>query len=104
MGMVNHSQSSQISKFAMSWQYLKKVDRDKVYFLHVDKRQKLPTIWFQYFGRHNVFLQGNNIIIDGMIKHYQSTQINKLGMEFIFACIETSKFLQVGIIHFDGSG
>ena len=40
----------------------------------------------------------------GMIKHYQSTQINKLGMEFIFACIETSKFLQVGIIHFDGSG
>ena len=40
----------------------------------------------------------------GMIKRYQSTQISKLGMEFIFACIETSKFLQVGIIHFDGSG
>ena len=51
MGMVKHSQSYQNSKFAMSLQYLKKEVRDEVDFLHADK--------------HQSFLQGNTIIIDG---------------------------------------
>ena len=33
MGMVKHSQKSQISKFTMSLQYLKKEVRDEVDFL-----------------------------------------------------------------------
>ena len=51
MGMVKHSQSYQNSKFAMSLQYLKKEVRDEVDFLHADK--------------HQSFLQGDTIIIDG---------------------------------------
>ena len=37
MGMVQHSQISQNSKFAMYLQYLKKAARDEVDFLHADK-------------------------------------------------------------------
>ena len=37
--MVKHSQISQISKFAMSLQYLKQEVRDEVEFLHADKHQ-----------------------------------------------------------------
>ena len=37
MGMVKYSQNSQKSKFVMSLQYLKKVVRDEVDFLPVDK-------------------------------------------------------------------
>ena len=37
MGMVKHSQSSQIIKLAMSLQCLKKEVRDEVDFLHADK-------------------------------------------------------------------
>ena len=37
MRMVKHSQSSQISKFAMFLQYLQKRVRDEVDFLHADK-------------------------------------------------------------------
>ena len=51
MGMAKHFQSSQNSKFAMSLQYLKKESRDEVDFLHADK--------------HQGFLQGDTIIIDG---------------------------------------
>ena len=39
MGLVKHSQISQNSKFAMSWQYLKKEVRAEVDFLHADKLQ-----------------------------------------------------------------
>ena len=40
IGMVKHSQSSQNSKFAMSWQYLKKEVRDEAdFFLYADKHQ-----------------------------------------------------------------
>ena len=57
MGMVNHTQSSQNSKFAMPLQYLKKNKqvRDEVDFLHADKTSKFPTSWFQHFG-HQSFL------------------------------------------------
>ena len=51
MGMNKHSQSSQNSTFAMPLQYLKKKVRDEVDFLHADK--------------HQSFLKGDTIIIDG---------------------------------------
>ena len=51
MEMVKHSQSSKNSKFAMAFQYLKKEVRDQVDFLHADK--------------HQSFLQGDIIIING---------------------------------------
>ena len=42
MEMVDHSQSSENSKFAMFLQYLKKEVRDEVDFLHADKHQNFP--------------------------------------------------------------
>ena len=52
MGMVNNSQSSQNSKFAMSLQYLKKEVKAEVDFLHAE----FPSL-FQHF-EHQSFLQG----------------------------------------------
>ena len=52
MRIVKHSQSSQSSKFVMSLQYLNKYVKDEVDFLHADK--------------HQSFLQGDTIIIDGL--------------------------------------
>ena len=48
MDMIKHSQSTQINKFAISVQYLKKEVREGVHFLHLDKHQslyKLTLIW-----------------------------------------------------------
>ena len=57
------SQTFQISKFAISLQYLKKEVRDKVDFFHADKHevsyQLNSTLWASNF------LQGDTIIIDG---------------------------------------
>ena len=39
MGMIKYSQSTQINKFAISLQCLKKEVRDEVHFLHLDKHQ-----------------------------------------------------------------
>ena len=39
MGMIKHSQSTQINKFAISLQYLKKEVKEGVHFLHLDKHQ-----------------------------------------------------------------
>ena len=39
MDMIKYSQNTQINKFAISLQYLKKEVREGVYFLHVDKHQ-----------------------------------------------------------------
>ena len=39
MGMIKHSQSTQINKLAISLQYLKKGVREGVDFLHLDKHQ-----------------------------------------------------------------
>ena len=114
MGMVKHSQSSQNSKFAMSLQYLKKEVRDEVDFLHVDKHQSFLQADFNTLSikvSYKVIL----LLLLGMIKHSQSTQSNKFAISLqylkkrslqwtsIFACRSTSKFLQFGIIDFDGS-
>ena len=50
MVMVKHSQSSQNSKLAMSFQYLRKEVRDEVNFLHVDKRQSFLQFDFNTLG------------------------------------------------------
>ena len=57
MGMVKHSQSFQIGKFAMSLslQYFKEKVRDEVDFLHADKNIKVSytsilTIWESKFA------------------------------------------------------
>ena len=39
MGMIKHSQSTQINNLAISLQYLKKGVREGVDFLHLDKHQ-----------------------------------------------------------------
>ena len=41
MDMIKHSQSTQINKFAISVQYLKKEVREEVHFLYLDKHQSL---------------------------------------------------------------
>ena len=64
MGMVKHCLSSQISKFAMPLQYLKKEVRYEVDFLHADKHQSFLQVDFNTLGMSN-FLQGDTIIING---------------------------------------
>ena len=102
--MTGHTQITQNNKFAISFQNIKKEVSDEVDFVHAEKRES--------------FLQINTIILIGMVKNSQSSPNNnfpmflqdlkkkkKLGMEFIFCLqIKTSKFLQIGIIVFDGSG
>ena len=39
MGMIKHSPSTQINKFVIFLQYIKKEVRDGVHFLHLDKHQ-----------------------------------------------------------------
>ena len=50
MGMVKHSQSSQISKFTMALQYLEKEVRDEVDFLETDKHQSFLQVDFNTLG------------------------------------------------------
>ena len=107
--MTGHTQITQNNKFAISFQNIKKEVSDEVDFVHAEKRES--------------FLQINTIILIGMVKNSQSSPNNnfpmflqdlkkkkkkkkkKLGMGLIFWLdIKTSKFLQIGIIVFDGSG
>ena len=114
MGIVKHSQSSQNSMFTMSLQYFKKEVRDKVDFLHVDKHQSFLQVDFNTLGIKDAYKVILSLLL-GMIKHSQITQNNRFANIFtisqkrryegssFFACSWTSKFLQVGIIVFDGS-
>ena len=77
MGMVNHSQSYQNSKFAMSLQYVKKEVRDEVVFLHVVKHQSFLQIDFNTLSI-KAFCKVILTLLLGMIKYSQSTQSNKL--------------------------
>ena len=72
MGMVQHSQCSQNSKFAMSLQCLKKESRDKVDLLHADKHQGFLKVDFSTF---NIYVS-YKVILSLLIKHSQSTQSN----------------------------
>ena len=94
MGIVKHSQNS---KFAMSLQCLKKEVRDEVDFLHGDKHQSFLQVDYNTLGIKVSYKVILSLLMD-MIKHSQSTKRD--GVLFL----QTSKFLQVGIIVFDGSG
>ena len=71
--MVQHSQNSQNSKFAMSLQYLKKEVGNEVDFLHADKNQNFPQVDFNTLSI-KVFYKVILSLLMGMIKNSQSTQ------------------------------
>ena len=73
MVMVQHSQNSQNSKFAMSLQYLKKEVGNEVDFLHADKNQNFPQVDFNTLSI-KVFYKVILSLLMGMIKNSQSTQ------------------------------
>ena len=80
-GIVSHFQSSQNSKFTMSLQYLKKEVRDEVDFLHVDNHQSFLQVDFNTLDikdAYKVILS----LLQGMIKHSQSTQSNRFANIF----------------------
>ena len=71
MGMVKHSQSSQNSKFAISFQHLKIEVRDKVDFLHADKHQSFLQVYLNTLGI-KVSYRVTLSLLMGMIKSTQS--------------------------------
>ena len=73
MVMVQHSQNSQNSKFAMSLQYLKKQIGNEVDFLHADKNQNFPQVDFNTLSI-KVFYKVILSLLMGMIKNSQSIQ------------------------------
>ena len=77
MEMINNSQSSQNSKFAMSLQYIKKEVRDELDFLHTDKYQNFPQVNFNTFSIKVLYKVILSLLMS-MIIHSQSTQSNKL--------------------------
>ena len=98
----------------MPLQYLKNKVRDEVDFWHVDKHQSFLQVDFNTLGIKDAYKVILSLLL-GMIKHSQSTQSNRFANIFtisqkrryegssFFACSRTSKFLQVGIIVFDGN-
>ena len=77
MEMVKHSQSSEYSKFAMSLQYPKREVREEVDFLHTD--QNFPQVNFTSLSIKVFYKVILSLLMD-MIKHYQSTQSNRLSI------------------------
>ena len=69
----------------MSLQYLKKEVRDEVDFLHADKHQNFPQVYFNTLSI-KVILS----LLMSMIKHSQSTQSNKLSIALQYLKNEVS--------------
>ena len=63
----------------MSLQYLKKEVRDEVDFLHADKHQSLPQVYFNILGMKVSYTVVLSLLV-GMIKHSQSIQSNKFAI------------------------
>ena len=61
------------------YQYLQKQVWDEVVFLHADKHPSFLQVCFNTFGV-KVFYKLILSLLMGMIKHFQSTQINKFGI------------------------
>ena len=98
MGIVQHSQSSQNSKITMSLQYLKKQVRDEVDFFYADKHQSFLQVDFNTLGikdAQKVILA----LLQGMIKHSQSTQTNKFAISLQYLKKEVRK--RVHFLHAD---
>ena len=96
MRMFKHSQRSQIA--SLQCLYFKKEVKDNVDFLYANKHQSSPQGDFNMGIKS--FLQGDTIIIMGMIKHSESTQSNiiskkKLQVEFIF-CMQININVSMG--------
>ena len=64
--MIKHSQSTQISKFAISLPYHKKEVRNIVHFLHADKHQSFYKLALSFLMK--------------IAKHVQSSQNRKLAI------------------------
>ena len=65
MGMIQHSQSAQSNKFALSLQYLKNEVGNGVYFLDTDKHQsflKFALLYFMEVARHAQSTQNRKLI------------------------------------------
>ena len=71
IGMVNHSQNSQNSKFAISLQYLTKEVKDEVDFLYADKHQSFLKVYFNTLGI-KVSYKVHIIVIDGHDQAFSS--------------------------------
>ena len=63
MSVARHAYSNQNNKYTLSLQYLKKELSYEVDILHVDKHESL--------------LQVDSIILMGLARHVQSTQVNQ---------------------------
>ena len=87
MEMVKHSQSSEHSKFAMSLQYPKREVREEVDFLHTD--QNFPQVNFTSLSIKVFYKVILSLLMD-MIKHYQSTQSNRLSIALQYLKNEVS--------------
>ena len=87
MEMVKHSQSSEYSKFAMSLQYPKREVREEVDFLHTD--QNFPQVNFTSLSIKVFYKVILSLLMD-VIKHYQSTQSNRLSIALQYLKNEVS--------------
>ena len=66
MGMLNHLQSTQSNKFAISVQYPKEKIKDGIHFLHADKHQsfyKLASLFLMGMARHVQITQNRKLVI-----------------------------------------
>ena len=77
------------SKFAMSLQYFKKEVRDEVDFLHAYKHQDFPQVDFYTLSIKVIYKVILSLLM-GMIKHSQSTQINKISIALQYLKNEVS--------------
>ena len=90
MGMVKYSQSFQNIKFATSLQYLQKQARDEVVFLPADKHPSFLQVYFNTLGVKVSYKLMLSLLM-GMIKHSQSTQINKFAISLQYLKKEASE-------------
>ena len=74
----------------MSLQYLQKQIRDEVDFLHGDKHQGFLQVYFNTLGNKVSYKLILSFLI-GMIKHSQSTQINKFALSLQYFKKEVSE-------------
>ena len=107
IGLVKHSQSYQNIKFVMSLQYLQKLVRNEVDFLHEDKHQsflqvyfntwlsKFPTSWYYIYWwvRPSIL----KVLKLTSLQYLYNISKIKLGKEFIFALDKHQNFYKLAL-------
>ena len=83
--MARRAQITQNTKFAISFQYLKKEVSEKVDFLHGDK--------------HENFLKIDTMVFDGMVKRFQSSRNSKFAISLQYLKKEVRD--EVDFLHAD---